>query len=428
MKLFKQKDFTLLIMGKLVSLLGSNIQQFALSLYVLALTGSATIFASILSITIIPRLLLSPIAGVFGDWFDKKKSIVLLDLTNAFIIGMFAVIFFFNNNLSLLLIYILVILLEITEIFFGSAMTAVLPSIVKKEELLEANSINSMVMHIGNLLAPIFGALLYGIFGLFIVLIVNSLSFFISAISEIFINIPKTNKKPEKINLVSFKTDLFEGFKIIRNNKTIATIISIGTIINFIMFPYISIGCIYIIKEKLQASDFQFGMFEMTLSASMIVAPLFCTNIIKKVKLGKLLYLNFLLISLLVMLSAIIPSDFLLDIFIPDILPYISLLIISFFIGLLATMVNIAIGTLFNQIVPIELMSRTGTVLNLLITIFIPIGQMIFGYLYDNVHTSYVIIINSLLLLISLIIYRSKLFKIDDIVSNNQEGELAHAS
>lgn len=76
LKLINQKDFSLLILGKLVSLVGSNMQQFALSLYVLTLTGSATIFASILSISIIPRLILSPIAGVFGDWFDRKKSIV----------------------------------------------------------------------------------------------------------------------------------------------------------------------------------------------------------------------------------------------------------------------------------------------------------------------------------------------------------------
>lgn len=117
--LIKERDFFLLILGKLVSLLGSNMQQFALSLYVLGITGSATIFASIISISILPRLLFSPIAGVFGgDWFDRKKSIVILDLVNSIIIGIFAVIFIVRGNLSIPMIYILVILLEITEIFF----------------------------------------------------------------------------------------------------------------------------------------------------------------------------------------------------------------------------------------------------------------------------------------------------------------------
>jgi len=64
-------------MRKLVSILGSNIQSFALSLYVLRITGSATKFASVLGIAIIPRLILSPIAGVIADWFDRKKLLFI---------------------------------------------------------------------------------------------------------------------------------------------------------------------------------------------------------------------------------------------------------------------------------------------------------------------------------------------------------------
>src|SRR5690554_8166584 len=124
LRLLKQRDFALLILGKLVSLVGSNMQQFALSLYVLAQTGSATIFASMLAISILPRILLSPIAGVFGDWFDKKRSIVLLDLINALILLGFSAYVFYVGSLSILLIYLLVILLEITEIFFHSSMSA----------------------------------------------------------------------------------------------------------------------------------------------------------------------------------------------------------------------------------------------------------------------------------------------------------------
>lgn len=174
LRLLKQKDFSLLISGKLVSLLGSNMLQFALSLYVLAITGSATIFASILSISIIPRLLLSPMAGVFGDWFDRKKTIVLLDFINAVVISVFALTFAVKDALTVPLIYVLVILLEITEIFSGSAMSAVLPSLVKKEQLMEANSLNSLVMNIGNTLAPIAAALLYNYLGMKYILIVCS--------------------------------------------------------------------------------------------------------------------------------------------------------------------------------------------------------------------------------------------------------------
>jgi MFS family permease len=427
LKLIKRKDFSLLILGKLVSLLGSNMQQFALSLYVLALTGSATIFASMLSISILPRIILSPIAGVFGDWFDRKKTIVLLDFLNSIIIGTFAVIYIINGSISIPMIYILVILLEITEIFFHSAMSAVLPSIVEKEELLEANSLNSLVMNIGNILAPVLASFIYGTFGMRVILIVNSISFLLSAISEMFINIPKNHKAPKKINMNVFKTDLMEGINIIKSNRLISTMISLGTIINFCIGPLFSIGLIFIIKEVLKTNDFQFGIFQMILSASMLVAPILCGSIIKKVKIGRLCFTSFIFISFLILIMAIIPSNIFVNAFNTNIIPYIGLLSISFMVGILATVANIALGTLFNQIVPLELMGRTSTVFNLAVTVFIPIGQMLFGFLYDIILPSIVIIISGFILVITVMKYKAALISYDELEDKSEikrESEL----
>lgn len=420
LKLIKQKDFSLLILGKLVSLLGSNMQQFALSLYVLSITGSATIFASMLSISILPRLILSPIAGVFGDWFDRKKTIVLLDFLNSIIIGTFGVIYIINGSISIPMIYILVILLEITEIFFHSAMSAVLPSIVRKEELLEANSLNSLVMNIGNMLSPVLAAFLYGVFGMKVVLIINSISFFLSAISEMFINVPKNHKTPEKINMKVFKTDLMEGINIIKSNKLISTMISLGTIINFCISPLFSIGLIYIIKEVLKTNDFQFGIFQMILSASMLVAPILCGGIIKKFKIGKLCYMSFSIISILILIMAIIPSNLFVNAFSTNVAPYIGLLTISFMVGIAVTVANIALGTLFSQTVPLELMGRTSTVFGLAVTVFIPIGQMLFGFLYDIISPSIVIAISGTILFFTIIKYKSSLMSCDEVESESE--------
>lgn len=413
-RLIKQKDFFLLILGKLVSLLGSNMQQFALSLYVLALTGSATIFASMLSISIIPRLLLSPIAGVFGDWFDRKRSIVFLDFLNALIIGVYALIFIFKGSLTIPMIYILVILLEITEIFFHSAMAAVIPSMVDKEELMEANSFNSLVMNIGQLISPILGAALYGAFGLKIVLIINSISFLLSAISEMLINIPKTHKKPDKIDIKSFKISLMEGIHIIRENRIISIMISLGTLINFSISPLFSVGLIFIIKEVLKTTDFQFGLFQTVLSLSMIAAPIISSRFIKNIKIGKLCYLSFMFIGLVILLMSPIPSKTILDSLNTNLVPYILLMIATFIIGVLVTIANIALGTLFDKVTPVELLGRTSTVFNLAVTVFIPIGQMIFGFLYDIILPSYVIIISGAILILSMLKYRKNLLEADE--------------
>lgn len=413
LEIFRNRDFRLLMIGNAVSLIGSNMQQFALSLYVLAITGSATAFASMLAISVLPRLLFSPIAGVFGDWFDRKKSIIRLDLLNGLVIGVAAVVFAIAGKLSLPIIYILVIILEITEIFFGSSMAAVVPSIVDKDELVHANSVKSLVISSGTLLAPLLAAALYGSLGLQVILIINSISFIASAISEAFISIPKNHKKPKEINLKAFKTDLVEGLKIIKSNKSITSIISIGTILNFCLSPLFSVGLIYIIIEVLQCNDFQFGFFQAILSLSMITAPIIGAPILSKIKIGKLSFLSFIIVGILMVLLSIIPSHGFLSLFNHSLIPYIAILIISFLIGMIVTISNISLGTLFDKVVPLEFMGRTATVMNLAMTISIPFGQMLFGLLYDNVPVYIPMSIAGLIMLISIVFYKSSLLNID---------------
>ncbi|MDY0318142.1 MAG: MFS transporter [Candidatus Izemoplasmatales bacterium] len=411
-KLLKDKNFILVILGNFVSLIGSNIQQFVLSLYVLAITGSATLFATMLAIAILPRIILSPIAGVFGDWFDKKKSIVILDLINAFILFGFAIYLFYNENLTIGLIYLLVILLEITEIFFHSSMSVVIPSVVEKEQYLEANSLRTMIISFGTLMAPILGAIIYGAFGLFIAIIINAVSFLISAISEMFIKVPKTKSEDNVKSLAGFKKDLVEGIKIIKESKPIRTIISIAMIVNFSIAPLFSVGLIFLVKEVLVQSDFRLGLLQTVLSASMIAAPMLLTKKLKQMKLGDVLVKSFLIIGFLIILISVTVNQTVFSIS-NGLLSYIIVLVTCFIIGVFVTAVNIAVGTLLQKIVPLEYMGRTSTVLGLGTAIMIPIGQVIFGYLYDIINPGIVMILNGAIIILTVIIYYKQMHLIE---------------
>lgn len=424
-KLFKQKDFLFLILGKLISLLGSNMLQFALSLYVLKITGSATVFASILSIIIIPRLIFSPFGGVMGDWFDRKKSIIFWDMLNAVFIGSLAIIFAFQGDMKLSLIYALVIFLEIVEIFFHASISAVLPSIVSKDDLLEANATNSIVLNIGNLLAPLLAATLYGAFGLGTILAITAISFMLSAVTKMFINIPRSNIMPEKISIKAFKDDLLGGVRLIKDNKLFTTIVIVGGVLNFSMAPVLQIGIVFISKEILKVTDFQFGLFQTIMSASMIVAPLIGAKHVKKMKIGKLLFTSFLVIGFAVLSMSLIPLKSSINVLIP----YILLLIGTFIIGMSATYANISLGTLFSQIIPLELMGRASTIMSMSMTILIPIGQMIFGYLYDRIEANYVFVISALILLIDIFVHRKALLEYGvEIPKNVEKGTETYES
>lgn len=416
-RLLKQKNYSLLLLGRLISLLGSNMLQFALSLYVLKITGSATIFASILSIIIIPRLLFSPFAGVVGDWFDRKKSIIFWDMLNFLFIGSLAIIFALQGNLKLSLIYALVIFLEIVEIFFNASISAVLPSIVAKDDLLEANSTTSVVTNVGNLLAPLLAAALYGSFGMGIILASTAISFMLSAVTKMFICIPKSHKMPEKINLKSFTDDLLGGIRLVKDIKLFTTLVVVGGVLNFSIAPIFQVGITFVSKEILKITDMQFGLFQMILSASMIIAPLVGGKYIKKMRIGKLLFTSFLAIGLTVLLMSLVP----LKSSINSLIPYALLLIGSFIIGMSATFVNISIGTLFSKIIPLELMGRASTIMSLSMTILIPVGQMFFGYLFDKIEANYVFAIAGVILLIDTFAHKKSLLQYEHETSVKSE-------
>ena len=91
------KNFTLLILGQLTSLFGNFILKLALSMYVLDVTGSAAIFAGILSAATIPTIFLSPLGGILADRANRRNIMVALDaLTGVSVLC--AAVFLSENN------------------------------------------------------------------------------------------------------------------------------------------------------------------------------------------------------------------------------------------------------------------------------------------------------------------------------------------
>jgi MFS family permease len=409
--LFKDKNYSFFMIGKAISLLGSNIQQFALSLYVFALTGSATLFASLIAIAVLPRILFSPFAGVMGDWFDRKKMIVILDFINAVLLTIFAVIFISQGKLEILFIYGLVIALEIVEIFYGASSSAIVPSIVKKEDIVDAKSLQSFIFSIAQLISPMIAAFMYGILGLLMVLIFNALSFLFSAIMEMFLTIPAHHKKPDKVNVSAFFHDIKEGLVLIKSDAFIFTTIILATGVNFLISPFYSIGFIVMIKRTLEGTDFMLGFFHSALGLSMLVGPVLVSTVLKRFAIRKVFVNSFLGISLVILIISLIPTNTFLSQFNSVIIPYIILITLGFIVGVFTSIVNVTIGAIIAQTIPLNMMGRTSATLQLLVTIFIPIGQMIFGVMYDAIMPSYVIMISGSLMLGLVLLLRKPLLK-----------------
>jgi len=382
-KLLKNKDFFLLIWGKFVSMIGNNFQSFALSLYVLKTTGSGTKFASVMAVSLIPQILLGPIAGVFVDRYDRKKIIVALDMISGLTVAVMGFIYFFNKSLTLNFIYIFVIILAVISVIFNPAVGSVIPSIMKEEELIDANGINSFALSAAQLIAPVLAGVIYGFYGLFPILIANSISFVLASTAEMFIKIPKLNIKLNNNSPKVFISEFKVGISFIKNNSLILLIIISGFFINFAISPVINIGITYISKQILKISDFKYGLLETAASVGMLIGPFAASLVSKKHQIKDIFFYGILLDGLILFLIALVCSPIILSIFNSEMVPYISLIILLMFMLIFTMVVNIATSTMFQKEVPISMLGRVGAVLTTLSMGSIPLGQIIFGSLFD---------------------------------------------
>lgn len=392
LKLLKNKNLILLLLGQFVSLVGSSMQSFALSLYILKVTGSGKLFATMLIVALIPKLVLGPICGVFSDWFDRKKILIYLDLLSGIVI---AVVFLISlkGSLNILTIYLCVMLLSFISAFYNPTAGAVFPSIVDKDDLVLANSANSMINTVGNIAAPLLAGVTYGFFGITPVFLINGISFFIIAFFEIFIKIPKVSKKVEKGLVKAFKRDFLEGIKFISVNKILRRTLLLAFISNTFLNPSFSIGLTYISKMVLKVTDSQYGVLEGILVLGSLAGPIVASKIAKDINVSKLNCICLLIMGILMGLSAVSISPLFLNTFNTRIVPIISYVTINIFVVMALTVSNIFIFTMIQKQVPGELMGRVSAVISTIVMAAIPLGQLLYGFLFDEISSYKVLII-----------------------------------
>lgn len=170
------KDFHLMVSGQIITILGSTLLRFALSLYVLDITGRADIFAGLYAVTSIP-FLLAPLGGAIADRFNRRNVMVIFDFINAAIVLSFIVLLL-TESVSILLIGTIMFLLAVISAMYAPVVMASIPQLVPEKKLEQANGIVNGVQALSNIVAPVLGGILYGIIGLKMLVITSCLAFF----------------------------------------------------------------------------------------------------------------------------------------------------------------------------------------------------------------------------------------------------------
>ncbi len=217
-KLFS-KDFTLVVIGQIISLFGNAAIRFALPLYLLNLSGSSALYGTVTACAFIPAILLSPVGGIIADRANKRNIMVVLDFMTAVIILIFSLLMNYVN-IILLLVITLMLLYGIAGAYQPSVQASI-PLLMSQENYMRANSIINTISSFSSLMGPILGGILYSIYGIKPILWICIICFFFSAIMEIFIHIPFQKQKVHNNIFKTIRSDFAESIRFIRKEKPV---------------------------------------------------------------------------------------------------------------------------------------------------------------------------------------------------------------
>ncbi|BEH91546.1 MAG: MFS transporter [Turicibacter sp.] len=276
-KTLYEKNFNILVLGQVISLFGSSIQRFALSLYLLDLTGSAGIFSAILALSMVPVVLISPIAGMLADRGNKKRLMIGLDSLSALLLLVYVWIVFNGQDHVLVIATVMVLLSTISTIYQPVVNTCV-PLIVSRDHLVRANAIIQQVASLSQFLGPILAGLLYGFFGITGVVIINLVSFLFSALLELFLEIPHQRREGQQSFKAAFMTDMKESYHYLRHeNLIVCRMLLFSGFYNLFLVPVFSVATPYLIKVTFALSSEVYGWAEGMIALGMIVGGFIIT-------------------------------------------------------------------------------------------------------------------------------------------------------
>ena len=284
------KDFTLVVIGQIISLFGNAVVRFALPLYLLNQTGSSALYGTVMACAFIPMIILSPVGGMIADRVNKRNIMVALDFTTAGLILAFMVLQG-KVNLVFLLALTLMLLYGIAGAY-QPAVQASIPALVQQEEFMRANAVINVVSSFASLLGPVLGGVLYSLYGLLPILEVGLVCFVLSAVMEIFIRIPFEKQETAGSIWKIMRQDLRESFHFIRREKPV---IGKGLVmvccVNFFFSALINIGLPYLVTEVLPFSaslaNRLYGYAQGALAAGGIVGGIGAGILAKKLQVSK---------------------------------------------------------------------------------------------------------------------------------------------
>jgi len=373
------RNFIKLMIGLEFTLMANALLRFALPLYVFLQTGNSTLMGSVLTLSSIPLILLTPIGGAMSDRFSKKKILAIVNLATAVVI---AIAFGVSGMMSTVPFIIITMLFLLTlEGMLSPTYEASVPALVPTDQLIKANSASFLLSTVSSIGAPILGGFIIYAHGLGPILIISAVLYGLATFVSLFIKIPYKPEKSEKGLLKVIFGDIKDAVVyIVKDNPLVRKLVIVIFLYGVTMIPAVLIGLPVLLTRYLGMAEGSLGFIQGIVAAGAAVGVLLVGF------LGKHANSSIIRLLLLIAASGMVPIA-LSIMFLDDLSNTMALIIIvgSFAISFAAASIFGVIGwTAFGQKASEHMV---GKVLSLAMSIMIlgmSIGNYLHGFLLDH--------------------------------------------
>jgi len=394
------KDFFLLWQGQFVSRLGSQAHMIAMMFWLKHATGSAALMGTIMMLSMLPLVILSPFGGTFADLHSRRRIIITCDVIYGVSVLSIAALMFTRPEATALIagwIMVVAVVSGIVSAFFHPAVTAAIPSIVPEEKVAAANSINEGTFQVATLFGQGVGGVLFRILGAPVLFLIDGLTFLYSAISEYFIKIPQVipeKKSSWREELNRFGSETREGLRYVWRLKGMRNLFLASAFLNFFAMPFIVLLPFYV-EDVLGLSPDWFGF----LMAGYGGGSLAGYAIYGSMKMSGTTRSKVLNVSLVLLSVCLVGFGFSRS-------PFLSLGLIAM-AGLFGGLYNVAAMTLIQVSTPEQMRGRMFGLLHTIVLGLSPFAMVLAGIIADSIDrdvTIMFVVCGVILVLISLAI------------------------
>ncbi|TCL57591.1 MFS transporter [Kineothrix alysoides] len=394
-----QKDTSVLrnsicfMFGRIASELGSSIFKFALSLYILDTTGSATMFSTVLAIGMVPGIFVNIFAGVLIDKSDKKKIIIICDLLSGLIMFLLLSMLMGNlNGIGILILYSM--LISTVQSVFSITIYSAIPNFFQKEKVMQMNSSYQGIGAIVNILGPVLGGVFYTVMDFKLLVGIITIVYFLAALVEIGL----VYFENEIVSGDSYRKNLNNVFAYIRKEKVIFYLLLIVLAINFVSIPLTSVVLPFLGYKIMMLSSTQYGVVQGVWSLGIIAGALVVSVKAVQSKVTKRIF-SLLQVQGIVILfwAAPLLLGKINNSVILGAIIFSAVLLVG---GTLNSIINIPLLTYLQISVPENIRASIYGVVVCCITIAAPIGIWLYGFLIEKINIESGIVLSSIIVLL----------------------------